>query len=185
MATGSGRSISGVDLGAAIIEAREQGLIERGGGHAMAAGLTIAASKIGALREFLNNALEDKVAHARANQVQEIDALVAPSAVTGEFAGLIAAAGPFGPGNPEPVFALANLRMVTAKIVGKGHLAATLEAPDGAQCRTIAFRAEGEAIEEIMRSGNRFHVCGKIRKDDWRGPRAAQLHITDAAPASA
>ena len=178
---GSGRSISGVDLGAAITRAKDEGLLVSGGGHAMAAGLTIKSGGIDALRQHLIDALAGDVRAALANRVLGIDAMIAPSAVSKSFADMIASAGPYGPGNPEPVFALADLRAAAPKIVGKGHLSLTLISETGENVRAIAFRAEGEPLAEILTCGRRVHVAGKIRSDDWRGGGAGQLQISDAA----
>lgn len=180
---GSGRSISGVDLGAAVSAAREAGLLAAGGGHAMAAGLTIDPARIGEFRRLMNERLGRAVVVARANRTLDIDAVIAPGAVTGSFADLVAAAGPYGPGNPEPVFALTDCRASYPKTVGKDHLSLTLVSDAGASARAIAFRAEGGPLGEILRSGRRIHVAGKIRADDWRGGGAGQLQISDAAPA--
>ncbi|WP_425408713.1 single-stranded-DNA-specific exonuclease RecJ [Hyphococcus sp.] len=180
---GSGRSIAGVDLGAAIVHAREEGVLTAGGGHAMAAGLSIEKSKIAALRNMLNERLSADIATARQNRTLDIDAAVAPGAVSRSFADLVAKAGPYGPGNPEPVFALLNMRPAQSKIVGKGHLSVTLKSDTGEPVRAIAFRAGGEPLGEILTSGGRLHVAGKIRADDWRGGDAGQLQISDAAPA--
>ncbi|WP_428409378.1 single-stranded-DNA-specific exonuclease RecJ [Hyphococcus sp.] len=180
---GSGRSITGVDLGAAVSAAREEGLLTSGGGHAMAAGLSIEPSRIGDFRRMVNDRLARAVTLARANRSYDIDAVVAPTAVTKSFADLAATAGPYGPGNPEPVFALLDCRAEYIKIVGKGHLSLTLASDTGETARAIAFRAEGEALGEILSSGRRIHVAGKIRADDWRGGDAGQLQIADAAPA--
>ncbi len=181
---GSGRSIASVDLGAAVTQASEKGLLISGGGHAMAAGLTIERGKIDAFRQYLIDALGGAVRDALQNRILDIDAMIAPSAVSKSFADLVATAGPYGPGNPEPAFALANMRSVGAKIVGKGHLSLTLTSDTGDQVRAIAFRAEGEPLAEILTSGCRIHVTGKIRADDWRGGAAGQLQISDAALAN-
>ena len=178
---GSGRSITGVDLGAAISAAREAGDLVAGGGHAMAAGLTIEAKRIPAFRRGLNDRLGRAVTLARANRTLDIDAVIGASAATKSFADLIATAGPFGPGNPEPSFAMLDMRAEYLKTVGKGHLSMTLMSATGEPVRAIAFRAEGEALGEILRSGRRLHVAGKIRADDWRGGDAGQLQISDAA----
>ncbi len=178
---GSGRSITGVDLGAAISDARTQGILASGGGHAMAAGLTVAKNKIGDLRRTLNDRLRDDILKARENRTLDIDAVLAASAVTKSFSELVALAGPYGPGNAEPSFALLNLRAEFVKEVGKGHLSLTLKSATGESVRAIAFRAVGEPLEEILRGGRRFHVTGKIRADDWRGGDAGQLQISDAA----
>ena len=178
---GSGRSITGVDLGAAVSAARAEGLLAAGGGHAMAAGLTVEPTKIGAFRRVMNERLGRAVVAARANRILDIDAIVAPSAVSKSFADLVATAGPYGPGNPEPVFALTDCRAEYLKTVGKDHLSLTLLSDGGDMARAIAFRAEGGPLGEILRSGRRFHVAGKVRADDWRGGDAGQLQISDAA----
>ncbi|MEX6634083.1 single-stranded-DNA-specific exonuclease RecJ [Hyphococcus lacteus] len=180
---GSGRSITGVDLGAAIGAAREGALLVAGGGHSMAAGLTIDREKIGAFRRYLTEKLSASVELARANRTLSLDAVIGPSAVTKTFADMTATAGPYGPGNPEPTFALTNMRAKFTKVVGKGHLSVTLESETGDQVRGIAFRAEGEPLGAILTSGQRFHVAGKIRADDWRGGDSGQIQISDAAPA--
>ena len=184
MGKGSGRSIEGVDLGAAITAARENGRLVAGGGHAMAAGLTIAADQIEALRRDLNQNLSGAVDKALLNRTLKIDAVISPIAVTKSFADMIAAAGPFGPGNPEPVFALEGMRAEYPKTVGKGHLSLTMVSDSGAKVRAIAFRAVGEPLGEILISGERFHVAGKVRADDWRGGGAGQFQISDAAHAA-
>ena len=180
---GSGRSIAGVDLGAAIGAAKDDGVLSAGGGHAMAAGLTIEAAHIDALRRRLNAGLAGDVARARENRMLDIDAVIGPTAVSKRFAELIATAGPYGPGNPEPAFALLNMRAAYLKTVGKGHLSLSLVSETGETVRAIAFRAAGEPLGEVLASGRRLHAAGKIRADDWRGGDAGQLQISDAAPA--
>ncbi|MEM9494426.1 MAG: single-stranded-DNA-specific exonuclease RecJ [Pseudomonadota bacterium] len=180
---GSGRSVSGVDLGAAIARAREDGLLVAGGGHAMAAGLTITADGVSAFRRQLNETMAADIAEARKNRVSNIDGVIAPSAVSKSFADMIARAGPFGPGNPEPVFVLTNLRAKFVKPVGKGHLSIVFVSETGEEVRTIAFRADGERLGEVLSSRERVHVLGKVRADDWRGGDAGQLQISDAARA--
>ena len=149
----------------------------------MAAGLTIDPGRIGDFRRLLNERLGRAVVLARANRILDVDAVIAPGAVTKGFADLVAAAGPYGPGNPEPVFALTDCRAAYPKTVGKDHLSLSLVSDAGASARAIAFRAEGGPLGEILRSGRRIHVAGKIRADDWRGGDAGQLQISDAAPA--
>lgn len=180
---GSGRSITGVDLGAAVSAAREEGVLTAGGGHAMAAGLSIDVNRIGDFRRMTNERLARAVTLARTNRTYDIDAVVAPTAVSKSFADLTGLAGPYGPGNPEPTCALLDCRAEYLKTVGKGHLSLTLVNSVGESARAIAFRAEGEPLGEILSSGQRFHAVGKIRADDWRGGDAGQLQIADAAPA--
>jgi len=181
---GSGRSITGVDLGTAISAARESGMLINGGGHAMAAGLTIAADALGDFRAQLNESLADDIRRAREAREYRIDAVIDARAVTKSFADLISRAGPFGVGNPEPVFALTDMRVAGVKLVGANHLSVTLESPGGEKVRAIAFRAEGEALGAVIRAGGRIHAAGKIRADDWRGGDAGQLQIEDAAKAA-
>lgn len=181
---GSARSITGVDIGAAIRAARQQGLLVAGGGHAMAAGLTAEAARIADLDTFLEAALRADVDRALANQRFEIDALVAPSAVSGAFARMLDHVGPFGPGNPEPVFALAAMSVEFVKVVGKAHIACDLSGAGGERVRAIAFRAEGEQLGHLLKSRRRLHLAGRIKTDDWRGGEAAQFQIADAAEAA-
>jgi len=180
---GSGRSITGVDLGAAINKAMADGLLVAGGGHAMAAGLTIASDKIKAFRASICESLSGEVTAALANRASNADGVIAPGAVTKSFADMIEQAGPYGPGNPEPVFVLTNMRADYVKTVGKGHLSMTLVSETGEKVRAIAFRAEGEKLGGILTSGGRLHLLGKVRADDWRGGGAGQLQISDAAKA--
>lgn len=180
---GSARSLSGVDIGAAFRAAKEAGLLVSGGGHSMAAGLTIDASAIGEFGAFIESKCAEDVARTLLNRVREIDGVIAPSAVSGAFAELIASAGPFGPGNPEPVFALASMRVDRPKTVGEGHLACELVSATGESVRAIAFRAIGEPLGTLLLTGSRIHVAGRIKADNWRGGGAAQFHIVDAAQA--
>lgn len=181
---GSARSLSGVDIGAAFRAAKAQGLLIAGGGHAMAAGLTIDARAIGDFASFLETTCKDDVKRALMNRVREIDGVIAPSAVSGAFAAMIDSAGPFGPGNPEPVFALASMRIERTRTVGEGHLSCDLVSSGGEAVRAIAFRAIGEPLGALLMTGGRLHVAGRIKADNWRGNGAAQFHIVDAAEAA-
>lgn len=180
---GSGRSIGSVDLGRAFGEAAAAGILESGGGHAMAAGATLAADRVDDFRKALNVALGDAVARAKADRSRLVDAVIAPSAVVRPFADQIARLGPFGPGNPEPQFALLDLTVRDVRIVGERHIAATLASGVGEAIRAIAFRSVGEPLETLLARDARVHALGKIKPDDWRGGEAAQLHITDIANA--
>ncbi|MEL7239781.1 MAG: DHHA1 domain-containing protein [Planctomycetota bacterium] len=180
---GSGRSIEGVDLGAAVSAARADGLLSAGGGHAMAAGLTVDEAMLDQFTAFLETRLADAVAQARAARTFTVDAVVSAASVSKTLADRVAQAGPFGPANAEPRFVLADMRVASAKIVGDDHLALVLKSEAGESVRAIAFRAEGEPLGDVLSAGGRLHVAGKIRADDWRGGDAAQLQIEDAAPA--
>lgn len=181
---GSGRSISGVDLGAAIIAAREEGLLVAGGGHAMAAGLTIDQTKLAAFSEFLDTRLAKDVDRARAGQSMRLDLSLAPGGLTPELVTNLEAAGPFGVGWPAPRVAVGPVRIVKADIVGKDHLRVIAAGADGKSFKAIAFRAaETEMAQTLLHrsAARRFHLAGRVKLDDW-GPRpAAELHLEDAA----
>jgi single-stranded-DNA-specific exonuclease len=179
---GSARSLSGVDLGAAVRAAKDAGLLVSGGGHAMAAGLSIDASKVTAFGKFLEQRCRADVDKAISMRVREIDAVIAPSAVSAAFAEIIAGAGPYGPGNPEPVFVLPSVRIDRLKQVGVGHLACELVSANE-RVRAIAFRAGGEPLGALLTAGKRMHIAGRVKADTWRGAGAAQFHIIDAAEA--
>ena len=147
----------------------------------MAAGLSIEAKSVDDLRAFLNARLSNDVSAALVNRKLTIDGVIAPEAVTGAFVDMIAKAGPYGPGNPEPIFALRNMRKSAVRMVGDAHLAVELMGAGGEKIRAIAFRAVGEPIEDILRSDRELHVVGKISRDTWRGGDAAQFEIRDAA----
>lgn len=183
VAKGSGRSIDGVDLGRAVAAAREAGLLSAGGGHAMAAGVTLDRARIDAFQAFLETRLEGDINRALAARKISIDAVVPAMAATAAFARMIEAAGPFGPGNPEPLFALCDVLPERAKTVGEAHIAVTLSSPTGDSVRAIAFKSENGPLGALLRAGRRLHVVGKIRVDDWRGRGAVQIQIIDAAQA--
>lgn len=182
---GSGRSCTGVHLGNAILAAREAGLLEKGGGHAMAAGLTVSAGRIEALREFLTDRLAGEWASAVEARTLRLDGVVHPSAVDFAFGESLKRAAPFGMGNPEPRFALADLRVKFVKEVGTGHLRFTFEADSGAQVSGIAFRAAGKPLGEALAAGreHRWHVAGRIKSEDSRFGKKAELHLEDMAGA--
>jgi single-stranded-DNA-specific exonuclease len=181
---GSGRSISGVDLGAAVLAAKDSGLLVAGGGHAMAAGLTVAADKLDALANFLDERLASSVARARDERALLIDAVLAPAGVNPDFVAAIEAGGPYGAGWPAPLVAAGPMRVIKADVVGNGHLRAIMAGEDGRSIKTIAFRqAEtdlGQAILGAPRD-RRLWVAGRAKIDDWGSRPAAELHLEDAA----
>lgn len=183
---GSGRSCTGVNLGDAIAAAREAGLLMAGGGHAMAAGLTVDSSRINALREFLEARLAPEWDAAVEARTLRVDGLVHPAAVDFDFGSALKGAAPFGMGNPEPRFAFADLRVKFVKEVGTGHLRFTFEEKGGAQLSGIAFRAIGSVLGEALtsRGDGLWHVAGKVKAEDNRFGRKAELHLEDMAPAS-
>ncbi len=181
---GSGRSISGVDLGAAIIAAREAGLLVAGGGHAMAAGLTISNDQIAAFTDFLNERLARDIERARLGQSMKLDLALAPGGLTPDLVTSLDAAGPYGVGWPAPRVAVGPVRIVKADIVGKDHLRIIASGNDGRSFKGIAFRAaETEMAQTLMHrsAGRKFHLAGRVKLDDWGSRPAAELHLEDAA----
>lgn len=181
---GSGRSIAGVDLGAAIIAAREAGLLVAGGGHAMAAGLTVAPDRLGALAEFLDERLGAAVIAAQAGQSLQLDLAVAPGGLVPPLVETLESAGPYGMGWPSPRVAVGPVRLVKADLVGKDHVRLIVRGDDGASFKAMAFRqAETELGQALLNraQGRRFWLAGRAKIDDWGSRPAAELHVDDAA----
>ena len=181
---GSGRSIAGVDLGAAIIAAREAGLLVAGGGHAMAAGLTVAPNQLDALGEWLDARLSATVTAAMANQAMLLDLAVAPGGLTPALIEDLESAGPYGMGWPGPRVAVGPVRMVKADIVGTDHVRLIARGEDGASFKAIAFRAASSELGQTLLHAThhrRLWLAGRARIDDWSSRPAAELHIDDAA----
>jgi single-stranded-DNA-specific exonuclease len=180
---GSGRSLNGVDLGSAVVAAREAGLLVNGGGHMMAAGLTIAPPQVAALTAFLSDKLAGACAASVDGKVLVIDGAVAPSGATVALCDLVARCGPYGAGNPEPVFALAGLRVVNAAIVGEQHVRCVLTGDGGGRVSAIAFRALQSELGVMLLNakGRPMHVAATFKSDEWEGMRRVQATIKDAA----
>src|SRR4051794_31388339 len=183
--TGSGRSITGVDLGSAVRQAVADGLLIKGGGHAMAAGVTIAPDKLAAFRAFLEEALHESVEKARHEDCLEIDGAVSAAGATVTMLNDVGRAGPFGAGHPEPVFALPSHTLAYAEEVGQSHVRARLRAGDGTMLNAIAFRAASKPLGAalIENRGRNVHVAGTLSIDRWNGEERVQLRLTDLATA--
>jgi len=181
--TGSGRSITGVDLGAAVRHAVAAGLLLKGGGHAMAAGITIAPDKLAPFRAYLEEALREDVEKARHEDCLEIDGAVSAAGASVEMLTDIARAGPFGAGHPEPVFAVPAHTIVYAEEVGQSHVRARLRGGDGAMLNAIAFRAAGKPLGDALLSGRgrAVHAAGTLAIDRWNGQERVQFRIADLA----
>jgi single-stranded-DNA-specific exonuclease len=181
---GSGRSITGVDLGAAIIAAREAGLLVAGGGHAMAAGLTLDGTKLDALAEWLDERLAADVAAASSERLLQLDLSLSPRGLTPELIAGLESAGPFGVGWPAPRVAVGPVRLVKADVVGTGHLRLIVRGDDGASFKAVAFRqAESEMGQALLHAsqGKRLWLAGRPKIDDWGSRPSAELHLEDAA----
>lgn len=181
---GSGRSIAGVDLGAAIIAAREAGLLVAGGGHAMAAGLTVDPGRLDEFSAWLDEKLAATVARASAEQTMLLDLSVAPGGLTPELVETLEGAGPYGVGWPGPRVAVGPVNVVKADIVGNDHLRVIAAGQDGRSLKAIAFRAaSSEMGQSILHGskGRRLWLAGRAKIDDWGARPAAELHLEDAA----
>ncbi|MCO5129358.1 MAG: single-stranded-DNA-specific exonuclease RecJ [Xanthobacteraceae bacterium] len=181
--TGSGRSIAGVDLGRAVRRAVTDGLLRKGGGHAMAAGVTLRKEQLAAFRAYIEAALADDVARARNVRELLIDGAVSARAVTPELVATLNRAGPFGAGNPEPVIALPAHQLVYADEVGQAHLRLRFKAGDGAIVNGIAFRSVGQPLGNALKDnrGQALHVAGSLAVDRWQGAERVQLRVIDVA----
>ena len=181
---GSGRSISGVDLGAAIIAAREEGLLMAGGGHAMAAGLTIAADKLEAFSEWIDARLKQAVARADEGREMVLDLSLSARGLTPDLVDTLDGAGPYGVGWPGPRVAVGPVHIIKADIVGADHLRLIAGGPDGGSLKAIAFRAAetdwGQALLHGAK-GRRLWLAGRAKIDDWGPTPRAELHLEDAA----
>ncbi|MGV0910193.1 single-stranded-DNA-specific exonuclease RecJ [Martelella sp. FOR1707] len=185
--TGSGRSISGFDLGRMVRLAVEQGLLVKGGGHAMAAGLTVTREKLSALRAFFEDHARDAVEALAADAVLKIDGALSASGATLDLIDRLEAAGPYGSGHPQPVFALPQHRVRDARVIGAGgHVKVRLESAEGTALDGIAFRAADKPLGELLLGsrGRSLHVAGTLAGDHWQGQRRVQLRIIDAAVTS-
>jgi single-stranded-DNA-specific exonuclease len=181
---GSGRSISGVDLGAAVLAARDEGLLIAGGGHAMAAGLTVEREQIEALADFLDERLGADVAAGRDGRALLLDAVLAPGGVCPELCDALEAGGPYGAGWPAPRVAAGPVRIVKADVVGSGHLRLIVAGDDGRRIKAIAFRMADSALGEAMLAappGRRLWIAGRVKRDEWGDRIGAEMHLDDAA----
>lgn len=181
---GSGRSIAGVDLGAAVLAAKDSGFLIAGGGHAMAAGLTVAMATADAFHAFLDERLGSQIGAARAERRLALDALLSPRGVNPDLVTKLEEAGPYGVGWPAPRIATGPLRVIKADIVGSGHVRLILSGSDGASLKAIAFRQGDTALGlELLASprDRALWFAGRAKIDEWSGGRSAELHVDDAA----
>ncbi|WP_291207791.1 single-stranded-DNA-specific exonuclease RecJ [Hyphomonas sp.] len=178
VAKGSGRSVKGVNLGAAISEAARQGVILSGGGHAMAGGLSLDPSQLAAFDAWMLDHMDAFAAERDAALDMDIDAVVAPGAATPHLVAAVASLGPFGVGAPEPVFMLQDVNVTGIRRVGTQHLRFTAEDASG-RLESICWRAEGTPIGDALRQGGRFSLVGRLKTDNWNGRDRVQLETLD------
>lgn len=179
---GSGRSQPGVNLGRAVQAAFDEGLLLAGGGHAMAAGLSVRPELIPDLRAFLNDHIAAEAQIAAAEDALDIDALVTAGGADRGLWQAFQAMAPFGPGNPEPMFAAANVRVERPMALRGGHVRVTLTDGSGGRLKAVAWRAEETELGRTLLGGaGAIHVAGRLKPDDWQGRESVELEIEDAA----
>ncbi|MEQ8733766.1 MAG: single-stranded-DNA-specific exonuclease RecJ [Rhodospirillaceae bacterium] len=183
MAKGSGRSVPGVDLGQAILAARDADLLFNGGGHAMAAGFTVEVDKLDAFKTFLAKHITDQVAEGGRLPSYTVDAIVAPSGATIDLVKRLSSMEPFGAGNDEPKVVVSAAQIVKSDIVGNGHVRCIATGSDGGRLKTIAFNCTDSELGYALLNtqGRSIHLAGSLREDTWQGRSDVQLVIEDAA----
>jgi single-stranded-DNA-specific exonuclease len=180
---GSGRSVPGIDLGAAILAARQAGLLETGGGHAMAAGFSFQAARQDAFHAFLRERLAD-VLHLPATVHLDVEATVSPRGASLELARALGRLAPFGAGNAEPMVVLPSVRVARADRLGNdGNTVRAMVEGDGGRVKTLLFRAgEGPLAQALMdRAGGLLHLAGHVRAEAWNGTESVGFFVRDAA----
>lgn len=180
VAKGSARSVKGVNIGDAIAAAAKEGVILSGGGHAMAGGLSCAPEQVAALDAWMVAHMDAFASERVAARELPIDTLLAPGAATPELFDQIMKIGPFGAGAPEPVFALRDVRAMSARRIGTNHIKFTAEDETG-RVECLAWRQADEPIGEAAIAGHRLHLAGRLKCDEWNGRRRVQFEVIDAA----
>jgi single-stranded-DNA-specific exonuclease len=182
---GSARSVPGFDIGAVVRAARDANILDSGGGHAMAAGLSLTREKLEEFRALLLSHGATAESHSDAASELTVEALASPAGSTPALVDEIARLGPFGAGNAEPLLALADVRVAFADVVGRDHVKVQLQGGDGSRLDAIAFRSASAPLGQglLASRGKSVHVAGHLRAEEWNGRRRVQLHVEDAAPA--
>jgi len=182
---GSARSVAGIDLGANIIAARQVGLLEKGGGHKMAAGFSLSPEKISQFQEFLNERIGSQIVSGGIKPVLLVDGSLSPEGVTTDLIDQIDKVAPFGSGNPEPIFVIPHAQIGRADLVGETHVRLNINKSKSGQIRGISFRsadrAHGQAL--LNHNGKPFHLAGRLRMNNWQGSSHPQFQVEDIAPA--
>ena len=181
--TGSGRSIAGIDLGHLVRDAAAAGLIVKGGGHAMAAGITVERKHLGDLRAFFETKIGDAVAETRRNETLKLDGALSADGATLELIATLEKAGPYGAGHPQPIFALPHHQITDVRLVGNGHLRVSLRSRSGGRLQAMAFRAADTDLGRMIgeNRGSAVHIAGTIGANTWNGRTTPQMRIVDVA----
>ena len=183
--TGSGRSIPGFDLGKLVRSAVEAGLLTKGGGHAMAAGVTMEKAKLGELRAFFEEQASKAMAQLASDRALIVDGALSAEGVRLELLDDLERAGPYGTGNPSPIFVLPDHKIAHAQFFGAGHLRVTLASQRKVQIKAMLFRAEGTPLGDFLAKsiGLNVHIAGTLSRNHWQGKETAEFRILDAAVA--
>lgn len=183
-ATGSARSVSGVDLGACVIAARQQGLLSNGGGHAMAAGFSLATDKLSELHEFLSSRIKKRIEEADIQPTLHVDGALTIAGASLDLVEKIQQLGPFGSGNAEPRFGFSNVRITKSDQVGESHVRCFFADAGNSSLAGISFRSLNTELGKGLLShvGQPLHVVGRLRENVWQGRSSVQLFVDDAAP---
>ncbi|MEG8099470.1 single-stranded-DNA-specific exonuclease RecJ [Candidatus Liberibacter brunswickensis] len=181
---GSGRSIEGFDIGKMVSLAVSEGILLKGGGHAMAAGLTVERANFNRLRDFFQKCAQSKVPYLVSTPIFKIDCALNASAVNISLIDMLESAGPYGAGNPNPIFAFPNHKLKSIRVVKLSHLQMRFESQDSKTLQGIAFRVYGTPLGEfLMQSqGKWMNVIGHLCSNYWRGSKIIQLRVLDASP---
>ncbi len=181
--TGSGRSVAGIDLGHAVRSAVDAGILVKGGGHAMAAGITVSATRLADLRAYLETALASRTETDEARHTLFIDAALSARGATVDLIEQLDRAGPYGAGHPEPVFAFPEHRLSYVEEMTGGHLRLALSTGDNVALKGVAFRAAGTPLGAALLAsrGESLHIAGALSVDTWQGRRQPSLRVLDAA----
>lgn len=182
---GSGRSIPGIHIAKAFIDARNEGLLIKGGGHAMAGGFTIAPDKLDEFRVFMMAHIEAQMASGDINVETQIDGILTVQGAQPKLVKMLQDyVGPFGQEHPEPLFLFSNVRIVSADVVGDSHIRTMIsDWEGGSRMKAMAFRALGTPLGDALLKQTKepFHLAGQLKIDNWSGQERVELHIRDGA----
>lgn len=183
--TGSGRSVTGVDLGAAVIAACQAGILIKGGGHKMAAGFTVEKAKLEELKAFLSDRVATDIKEGDIQPTLYLDGAMKPKAADMNLLEILAQVGPFGAGNPEPRFVIPAAQLSYAAVVGERHVRGFVTGEGGGRLAAISFNCVDSPLGQALLNsdGAPLHLAGRLKVNTWQGRSSAQLHIDDAAPA--
>ena len=183
--TGSGRSVTGVDLGAAVIAACQAGILIKGGGHKMAAGFTVEKAKLEELKAFLSDRVATDIKEGDIRPTLYLDGAMKPKAADMNLLEILAQVGPFGAGNPEPRFVISAAQLSYAAVVGERHVRGFVTGEGGGRLAAISFNCVDSPLGQALLNsdGAPLHLAGRLKVNTWQGRSSAQLHIDDAAPA--